>query len=221
MNKSRSSTLGAFTLIELIVILGIIVLVAFVLTSKVAEGYQKAKRIRCVSHLKQIGMSFRLWSGDNTNAFPMARSTNFGGTLEVANDVWRTFQVMSNELSTPLILACPSDTQKLTSNFSTLSNSNISYFVSLDAHENMPELLLAGDRHLSVGRSTLSKVLTIHTNDLVRWTGQTHREGGNIALADGSVQQKSIHKLRESVTNALQGHWEKRTNATLRLAMPE
>lgn len=219
MNTHRKATI-AFTLIELIVVLGVIVLLAGVLIPNAMKARQKAQRITCVSHMKQIGLSFRLWSGDSEAYFPMARSTNDQGTLEVSNEVWRTFQVMSNELSTPFILACPSDSRDTADDFSSLSNSNISYFIGLDAEETMPELLLAGDRHLSTGRPTQNKILTIQTNDTAAWVGRTHQGQGNVVLADGSAQQFTSARLHQAVTNLFQIYRRERTNATLRIAMP-
>lgn len=221
MSARRKPAPGAFTLIELIVVLGIILLLAFVLIPGAVKARQKAQRIRCVSYLKQIGLSFRLWSSDSSDAYPMACSTNDQGTLEVADEVWRTFQVLSNELSTPFIFACLSDSREAAADFQSLANSNISYFIGLDAAEAMPDLLLAGDRHLTTGRPTLNKILTIQTNDTAAWSGTLHQGGGNVALADGSVQQWTSAKLYQALTNALQTHWQERTNATLRLAMPE
>jgi prepilin-type processing-associated H-X9-DG protein len=221
MNRNHRSTLGAFTLIELIVIVGIIALLALVLIPGVVNARHKAERIHCISRLKQIGLSFRLWSGDNSGVYPMARSTNQQGTLEMADEVWRTFQVLSNELSTPFILACPSDSRDPAADFPSLANSNISYFISLDADEAMPELLLAGDRHLSVGRRASNRILTLQTNDAATWAHITHQGQGNVAFADGSVQQLSANSLHRTVSKALQIHWRERTNATLRLAMPE
>jgi len=217
--KDRSP--AAFTLIELIVIVSILALLAFVLIPSVAKARQKAQRIHCVSRLKQIGVSFRLWSGDSSDRFPMARSTNDQGTLEVASEVWRTFQVLSNELSTPYILACPSDSRTAANEFTNLSNASISYFIGLDAEEDMPQLLLAGDRHVSVGRPALSKIVTIHTNDVVKWVGQSHLGEGNAAFADGSVQQLNSARLQEGITNLFAIYRNERTNAPLRLAMPE
>ena len=47
-------------------------------------------------------------------------------------DTFRHFQVMSNELSTPKILACPADTRAAANNFFRLKNQNVSYFVGLE-----------------------------------------------------------------------------------------
>jgi type II secretory pathway pseudopilin PulG len=104
MRRHPPSARAAFTLIELIVIVGIIVLLAGVLLPSLRETKRRAQRIDCVGNLKQVGLSFRLWSLDSSDQYPMARSTNYGGTLEVGEDVWRTFLVMSNELGTPSVL---------------------------------------------------------------------------------------------------------------------
>jgi competence protein ComGC len=213
--------LGAFTLIELIVLIGIIVLLAGVLIPGGIRWRQKKQRIQCVSHLKQIGLSFRLWPSAQNADLPMVVSTNRGGTLEVENEVWRSMLVMSNELGTPLILACPSDSREPAANFAALSNSNISYFIGLDAPDSMPEAPLVGDRFLSVGREPTNKVLTIGTNDVAVWGGRNHQGGGNMAVADGSVRQYTSEQMYSQFTNAMRLNWQANGNAMLRLAMPE
>jgi len=78
--------------------------------------------------------------------------------------------VMSNELSTPKILLCPSDsglggvgsgawgsgigTRSVTTNFAvyTLNNNYLSYFVCGDASEAYPQMIMTGDRN--VGTTT-------------------------------------------------------------------
>ena len=103
-----------FTVIELIVILAIVFLVAGFLLPSLIQAKHKAQRISCVSHLKQIGLAFRIFSGDNTNLFPMALSTNYGGTKELtaSSDFFRHWQIMSNELGAALLVTCPSDTRR-------------------------------------------------------------------------------------------------------------
>lgn len=98
------------------------------------EG-QKAVHINCVNNLKQIGLVFRMWSDDHGN-YPFNVSTNAGGTMEwcaVGKDgfdsnVWLHLQVMSNELSTPKVLACPKDSSKKPAvDFQSLGPANVSY----------------------------------------------------------------------------------------------
>jgi len=112
----------AFTLIELLVVIAIIAILAALLLPALAAAKRKAQRISCVNDLKQVGIAFRLWEGDNQDRYPMAVSTTRGGAQEVvysasttpANvqpqyNVAAVFTVMSNECNTPKILYCPSD----------------------------------------------------------------------------------------------------------------
>ena len=82
--------------------------------------------------------------------------------LITTGNVAAYFRVMSNELDVPEILICPQDTKHVSAtNFAALENSNISYFVSLDATDTQPQTLLSGDDNLIVnGTSVQSGHLT-------------------------------------------------------------
>src|SRR3954471_10164863 len=108
---------AAFTLLELVVMVTIVfLLVAFVLPAMRPRG-TRAGRIKCVNNLKNVGLAFRIFATDNQDQFPMNISTNSGGSSEYAtaanqNYVFAHFQSLSNELSTPKIVLCPSDSGK-------------------------------------------------------------------------------------------------------------
>jgi prepilin-type N-terminal cleavage/methylation domain-containing protein len=212
--KIQSNNQRGFTVIEMLVVVAIIAFLACFLIPSLARAKARANRIRCTSHLKQVGMGFRLWANDHEEQYPFT-STNAAGSFRWVNspEVFRHYQVMSNELVTPRILVCPRDSQrKPTENFSSFSNDNLSYFVGFDAREDAPQTILSGDWNLTGGTLSNGFLRVITPNTAVEWTKEIHQSAGNIGLGDGSVQQVTTAQLRQQL--ALQ------TNAFIRLAVP-
>jgi hypothetical protein len=217
--KTISPTLQirGFTVWDLLIVLVTVVVVAGFLLPVIASRGRRTSgtRIRCVNNLKQVGLGFRLWAYDHGEKFPMGTSTDKGGSLEsvATGEVFRHYLVISNELNSPKVLACPNDKdRKPTPDFSTLSNGNVSYFVGLDAVETNPQLILSGDRNISTNGHVVSKMLTLDTNNPVSWTKDIHNRQGNLGLADGSAQQVSDSSFQNQVSSSL--------NLSQRLAIP-
>ncbi len=119
---------AAFTLTELVVVTLMLGLLFGLLVPTLYHAKQKSKRIGCVSNLKNLGLAFRVFATDRGDQSPRAASTNQIGSEEFATprELFRYFQAMSNELSTPKILVCPADDRKSAPSFSGLGNENIS-----------------------------------------------------------------------------------------------
>ena len=214
----------ALTLTEVLVVIVVLVILAVMLLPATNGNKRSATRIECVSNLKQIGIAFRLWEGDNGDKYPMAVSVTNGGAMELmaTGNVVACFQVMSNELSTPKILLCPEDTHRAyATNFSTgFSGANISYFINADAVETYPQMILDGDDNLLVdGKPVQPGILNLWTNTTIAWTKDRHHGVGNIGMADGSAMQVTSEGFQRANREVINGALAP-GSATNRLLIP-
>jgi hypothetical protein len=208
----------------LICVVTVVLLVGFLAFLPQGGSRVKASRIACVNNIKQIGLAFRMWSNDHGDKFPMAlpvAGTN-GGTMDfnLTGEVWRHFQIISNEINTPKVFVCPNDGQRTrASDWNVFTNnSHLSYFVGLDADETMPQTILSGDRNvISPTVKPVNGVLNLTANDRVEWTKAMHNQAGNIGLGDGSASQFTPDQLNRQ----FQAAFNSTTQAVHRIALPE
>jgi len=193
----------AFTLVELLVVVAIIGVLASLLLPAISKAPAKAKRIKCVSNLRQIGIAFHTFAADHEQLFPMQVPIADGGSLEFVptSQTYRHFQVMSNNLETPRILICPADTRQPADDWPALLNPNVSYFVGLASGFTNPASILAGDRNITTVGTTGGPVII---NATASWSSNLHVFVGNLLLSDGSVHQVNNEQLREALLGAMQ-----------------
>ena len=202
------------TLIEAVVVIFVIAFfVMLLLPSLSHSGRGRAQKIACTNNLKQLGLAYKIWAGDNSDKYPMAVSVTNGGAMELMTtpDAWKVFQVMSNELSTPKVIYCPEDSQhgSAATNWGDDLKNKISYLIGVDATETNPAAILSGDGNFLRNRAPAnSGFVNVATNEDLAWDNSRHiavtkkawllnikSAYGYIGFTDGSIQSLSQSDL--------------------------
>lgn len=197
----------AFTLRELLILVGVLLLLACVVLPCIGNHRRQVKARACIQNLKQIGVGFRTWALDCGDSYPTQVTLNSGGAKERVEmgQVFFTFAVMSNEIGSPRILACPEDVDKVALDAfgPSFSNTNVSYFIGADAQDTFPQMLLIGDRNLAYKGDPIAPGLFVVTSNrsALSWTRSMHNERGHIGLADGSVRDVNSKQLAFAAAN--------------------
>jgi prepilin-type processing-associated H-X9-DG protein len=195
---------AALTLVEVMVVILVLAIVVAMIMPALSASRRKNQNINCQNKLKEIGQAFNSWQADHNGKFPMQVSVANGGVMELAADgnVGACFQEISNRLASPKALICP--TEKIlrpAMSFSAgFDNSNISYFVGLDANTNFPQAFLSGDDNFTFKDVPVkSGVFNLSTNANPKFEWDQTRHGGmtgNLCFSDGSVQNSYPSRLQ-------------------------
>lgn len=242
--------LRAFVFVELLVVVAILAMLAAILLPALARAKSKALRITCANNLRATGFGTRQWAIDNGDKYPavvasaqggpwaspagqagtLASGFTSGASGSWGQYIWQAFAVMSNELNTPKILACPAEydsSRIVATTFASsvpagqgavgfASRNNLSYFIGIEADESQPQMFLYGDHAMGAGQAANNNAAAIGwqgiyapntplgtaTNGGAAWMDNSqHGKQGNVALADGRVQGFSISELRQGLKN--------------------
>lgn len=212
------------TVVEVLVVIGVVAILLLLLLPANSHEPTRAPITHCLNNQKQIGLALLMFAEDNNEQFPPQVSITNGGSMEFigSNSPALHFRTLSNYLGHSWsVLHCPADqSRQPLSNKTTLTDQNLSYFISVDATPALANAIHAGDRNLEVaGQPVAPGLFTLTTNTATGWTRDMHKLKrnlvwvgcGNMSFVDGHVLANQVNLAASAKRQGL---------ATNRLAVP-
>jgi hypothetical protein len=213
--SKRNAITNAFTRWELLIVMAALAALAVLALPMLAQPFSHSARLVCLNNLRQIGQAFQIWGNDHDDQAPFFLL--FDDVSGLPSGAYRWFGMLSNQLVTPGILACPSDpAARPAVDFGNSPNGGffnllyrdkaVSYFLTHRTIGTGPELL-SGDANVSgtagsAGCSYFSpsaQQLPKGPSSAAQWTKAVHIDKGNVLSTAGDAQELSSAGLRQMV----------------------
>ncbi|MCX6343684.1 MAG: prepilin-type N-terminal cleavage/methylation domain-containing protein [Armatimonadetes bacterium] len=201
----RAFNRRGFSLIELLVVIGIIAILAAILFPILTKARERARQVQCVMNMKQLFKAFRMYTDDNNGRFPVIRvhssdpttnwvgSTTFGGGSLPQIQKGQLWPYVKNIK----VYLCETDRRVPAAWFGGVTNYNHSYSVNRT---------LCG-----------SKVDSIPSEQARRGVMMVHESRLTINDGDFNMDSDVVSNIHYSGTNVLylDGHCLRRTTKEL------
>lgn len=191
---------SGLTLIEGIVVVASLCMLIVILLPALGTTNRKAPLTACLNNLKQVVLGQQSWANDHSSTNLPVADARFGRSAS-SGDLNSYYKALSNELISPRILVCPTDTRASAQNFASLTTNHLSYFLNLDATSGFdPSIIVNGERHLQQTPPRQTAILTLQLNHDVSWNpAMLHGKVGNLAFMDGSVMKTAQAELNQQL----------------------
>lgn len=207
----------AFTRVELCACLAAGALLALLALPALANTQSRGQVAQCLNNLRLMGRAVQMWASDNNSMLPSWRVAQAdGGTAfnPKAGNAWFEFFILSNQLATPRILACPADEGvRVAEDFrgdasggyatTFYRGAATSYFINLHTSLDNPQAGLFGDRNVSLlgGPSVCSLGINnaVSLSTASAWTNGIHSFSGNIVMMDGRAAQTGPPEMQTAL----------------------
>src|SRR5260221_10777267 len=104
---NRRKARGAFTLVELLVVIGIIAVLIGILLPALQKARRSAATIQCSSNMRQIATAMLMYINGNKGHFPPAQIKNTAAPGYVNGWWWPTELVRNKYISAPSVYSKP------------------------------------------------------------------------------------------------------------------
>ena len=111
--SGRGPPRGAFSLLELLVVVGIIVVLISILLPSLRKSVRQAAATVCMHNLRQIGQAIDFYKLDNNGWGPITSGSNDEGDGASSVSVWFHKLVIGDYVSDPALFVCPEDPLRL------------------------------------------------------------------------------------------------------------